>query len=289
MSQNSEHVKKILATLDDIPTLPLVINRLMELLENPKSTAKDINDVIKTDQSLTAKTLKLVNSAYYGFPRKIGTVTDAVVILGFNTVRSLALSATVCKLFSGEKTEYFDRAELWEHSMAVAFASRLIAKKVRYPEQEEAFVAGLLHDIAKVIEDQYFHDIFIEAVKMSKDNGISLIDAEREVIGMDHSLIGRRIADKWNLPFKVTKVIGYHHQPEFGGIGDEKILTSIVHVADSVVKLRKIGNSGNYGPIVLDKSAVELLKITKQDLAEVVKKLLIEMEKAADFLKIVKE
>lgn len=289
MSQNSEQVKKVLATLEDIPTLPTVINKLMELLENPKSTAKDINDVIKTDQSLTAKTLKLVNSAYYGFPRKIGTVTDAVVILGFNTVRSLALSATVCKMFSGGKSEFFNRGDLWEHSMAVAFASRIIAKKVKYPEQEEAFVSGLLHDIAKIIEDQYFHETFIEAVNASREKGLSLIDTEREIVGMDHSLIGRRIADKWNLPFKVTKVIGYHHQPEFGGTGDEKMLTCIVHIADSIVKIRKIGNSGNYGPIVLNKDAVATLKISKQDLAEVVQKLVVEMNKASEFLKIVKE
>ncbi len=289
MSQNSEQIKKVLATLEDIPTLPMVINKLMELLENPRSTAKDINDVIKTDQALTAKTLKLVNSAYYGFPRRIGTVTDAVVILGFNTVRSLALSATVCKMFSGGKSEFFNRGALWEHSIAVAFASRIIAKKVKYAEPEEAFVAGLLHDIAKIIEDQYFHEEFIEAVVLSKEKKLSLIDAEREAVGMDHSLIGRRIADKWNLPFKVTKVIGYHHQPEFGGTGDEKLLISIVHIADSIVKIRKIGNSGNYGPVTLNKAAVTALKVSKQDLADTVQKLLVEMKKASDFLKIVKE
>lgn len=288
MAQDNDRIKKIISSIADLPTLPIVVTKLMELVDNPMSTARDINNVIKTDQSLTAKTLKLVNSAYYGFPRSIATVTDAVVILGFNTVRSLALSATVCKMFSG-KSESFDRSQLWEHSIAVAFASRIIAKKVKYQEEEEAFVVGLLHDIAKIIEDQYFHEDFVKAIEESKSKKIDLTIAEKEYIGMDHSLIGRRIADKWSLPSKVTKVIGYHHQPQFAGVGEDKILASIVHVADVVVKIRKIGNSGNYGPLAINKAAVETLKISKVDLADTVQKLVIEMKKAADFLKIVQE
>lgn len=283
-----EKLKKILTTIEEIPTLPVVITKLLELIENPLSTAREINDVIKTDQSLTAKTLKLVNSAYYGFPRKIGTVTDAVVILGFNTVRSLAVSATVCKLFEGGSDD-FKRELLWEHSIACAFASRIIAKMVRYPEEEEAFVAGILHDVAKVIEDQYLHEDFIKAVISSRENGVQLTDAEKEYIGIDHSLIGRKVADKWNLPLKITKVIGFHHQPQFAGVGDDKTLASIVYVADSLVKIRKIGDSGNYGPVVLNKDILDTLGLGKKELAEVVQKLIVEIKKAEEFLKIARE
>ena len=283
-----EKYKKLLATIEEIPTLPVVINRLLELIETPLSTAREINDVIKTDQSLTAKTLKLVNSAYYGFPRKIGTVTDAVVILGFNTVRSLAVSATVCKLFEGGSDD-FKRELLWEHSIAVAFASRIIAKMVRYPEEEEAFVAGILHDIAKVVLDQHMHEYFVKAVIASRERGIQLTEAEKEEIGVDHSIIGRKIADKWNLPLKITKVIGYHHQPQFSGVGDDKILTSIVAIADSLVKIRKIGDSGNYGPVVLNKEILDSIGLGKKELAEIVQKLIVEIKKAEEFLKIARE
>ena len=268
MAINSEQVKNLIAKIDDLPTLPNVITKIMEILENPKSTARDIDNVIKTDQTLTAKTLKMVNSAYYGFPRRITTVTDAVVILGFNTVRSLALSATVCKMFLGGSKD-FDREALWEHSIAVAFASRIIAKRVRYSDEEEAFVAGLLHDVAKIVEDQYFHEEFMKAVTKSKNELISLLECERQELGMDHSLIGRRVADKWNLPLKITKVIGYHHQPEFAG-GEDQEITSIVHVADVLVKIRKIGDSGNYGSIEINKTAIAALKLNKKDLAEIV-------------------
>lgn len=287
MALNSEQVRNLIAKIDDLPTLPNVISSILEILENPKSTARDIDNVIKTDQALTAKTLKMVNSAYYGFPRRITTVTDAVVILGFNTVRSLALSATVCKMFLGG-TKDFDREALWEHSIAVAFAARIIAKRVKYPDEEEAFVAGLLHDIAKIVEDQYFHEEFMEAVNRSKDEEISLLETEREELGMDHTLIGRRVADKWNLPIKITKVIGYHHQPEFAGI-DEQEITSIVHVADVLVRIREIGDSGNYGPIDINKTAIATLKLAKKDLAEIVQKLIVEMKKAEDFLEIIRE
>lgn len=287
MAINSEQVKNLIAKIDDLPTLPNVITKIMEILENPKSTARDIDNVIKTDQTLTAKTLKMVNSAYYGFPRRITTVTDAVVILGFNTVRSLALSATVCKMFLGGSKD-FDREALWEHSIAVAFASRIIAKRVRYSDEEEAFVAGLLHDVAKIVEDQYFHEEFMKAVTKSKNELISLLECERQELGMDHSLIGRRVADKWNLPLKITKVIGYHHQPEFAG-GEDQEITSIVHVADVLVKIRKIGDSGNYGSIEINKTAIAALKLNKKDLAEIVQKLILEMKKAEEFLKIIKE
>ena len=287
MAINSEQVKNLIAKIDDLPTLPNVITKIMEILENPKSTARDIDNVIKTDQTLTAKTLKMVNSAYYGFPRRITTVTDAVVILGFNTVRSLALSATVCKMFFGGSKD-FDREALWEHSIAVAFASRIIAKRVRYSDEEEAFVAGLLHDVAKIVEDQYFHEEFMKAVTKSKNELISLLECERQELGMDHSLIGRRVADKWNLPLKITKVIGYHHQPEFAG-GEDQEITSIVHVADVLVKIRKIGDSGNYGSIEINKTAIAALKLNKKDLAEIVQKLILEMKKAEEFLKIIKE
>ena len=287
MAINSEQVKNLIAKIDDLPTLPNVITKIMEILENPKSTARDIDNVIKTDQTLTAKTLKMVNSAYYGFPRRITTVTDAVVILGFNTVRSLALSATVCKMFLGGSKD-FDREALWEHSIAVAFASRIIAKRVRYSDEEEAFVSGLLHDVAKIVEDQYFHEEFMKAVTKSKNELISLLECERQELGMDHSLIGRRVADKWNLPLKITKVIGYHHQPEFAG-GEDQEITSIVHVADVLVKIRKIGDSGNYGSIEINKTAIAALKLNKKDLAEIVQKLILEMKKAEEFLKIIKE
>ncbi len=287
MALNSEQVKNLIAKIDDLPTLPNVITKIMEILENPKSTARDIDNVIKTDQTLTAKTLKMVNSAYYGFPRRITTVTDAVVILGFNTVKSLALSATVCKMFLGGNKD-FDREALWEHSIAVAFASRIIAKRIKYADEESAFVAGLLHDIAKIVEDQYFHEEFMNAVRKSRENEVSLLDTERDELGMDHTLIGRRIADKWNLPLNITKVIGYHHQPEFAGAEDQEI-TSIVHVADIVVKIRKIGDSGNYGPIEINKTAIAILKLTKKDLAEIVQKLLQEIKLAEEFLKIIRE
>ncbi len=287
-AKTSLEIKKIIESLDELPTLPIVVTKLMQLVDNPLSTARDINNVIKTDQALTAKVLKLVNSAYYGFPRSIATVTDAVVILGFNAVRSLALGATVCKMFSGGSEE-FNREDLWEHSIATAFAGRIIAKKVKYKEEEQAFVSGLLHDIAKIIEDQIFHEEFINAVVKSKEEQISLLETEKEFIGMDHALIGRRIADKWKLPIIITKVIGYHHRPKFAGDEQEKTIASIVHVADAIVKIRKIGNSGNYAKINLDREAVQLLKLTKKDLATIVKELIVEMRNAADFLKIIKE
>lgn len=286
MSTKLENVRKTLSKVEELPTLPTVVTQLMSLTENPLTTANDINNVIKTDQALTAKTLKLVNSAYYGFPRSIGTVTQAVVILGFNTVKSLAIGATVCKIFDGG-SEKFDRKRLWEHSIAVGFAARILAKHVKYQDEEEAFVCGILHDIAKIVEDQKFHDDFIKAVLESKEKTIDLSELEKKHIGMDHSAIGKRIANIWNLPVNVTKAIGFHHNPRFAG--EYKRLASIVHIADAVVKIRKIGDSGNHGKVDLDKEVTKELGIDKKALTIIVKKLLAELKKADEFLKIIKE
>ncbi|MBC7348287.1 MAG: HDOD domain-containing protein, partial [Clostridia bacterium] len=120
----------------------------MRLTEDPDSTAADLNGVIGQDQALTAKILRLANSAYYGFPRRIGTITEAVILLGFNTIRNLVLTASVSQVLQREAPGYgLAKGELWRHALTSAMAARLLARKVRYRGAEEAFVAGLLHDI----------------------------------------------------------------------------------------------------------------------------------------------
>ncbi len=284
MVRSIDEIKKKIDRITELPTLPIIITELLGLLDNPKSTPKDINELIKNDQSLTSKTLRLVNSSYYGFPRAISTVTEAVVILGFDTVRNLALSASIVKVLKNGGS--FNKNEFWYHTVAVAFMTRIIAKHIKYPKIEVAFVAGLLHDIAKVFEDQYFEKEFIEAIRLSKEKGEQLYKVEREVLGYDHAAIGKRLADSWSLPESIVAAMAYHHDLDKNIYPEHTTLVEIVYISDVLVRLKKMGNSGNYGKTGISKKILEKLKIKKDDLVQFLKKLEKELEKGNSFIEL---
>lgn len=287
MAKSIGEIKRKLDRITELPTLPIIITELLGLLDNPKSTPKDINELIRNDQSLTSKTLRLVNSSYYGFPRGISTVTEAVVILGFDTVRNLALSASIVKILKGGGA--FDKTEFWRHTVAVAFMSRIVAKHVKYSNVEVAFVAGLLHDIAKVFEDQYFSEEFYESVELSREKIIQLYMAEREILGYDHAAIGKRLADSWNLPQGIVAAMAYHHDLDKNVYPEHTTLVEIVYLSDALVRLKKIGNSGNYGKTSVSKRVMEKLKLKKETLALFLKELDTELDKGNSFLELINE
>lgn len=279
---------KILKKIEEIPTLPAIITQVIKIANDPKSTADSLNKIITKDQSLTSKTLKLVNSAYYGFPRTINKITEAVVILGFNTIKSLAMSVSVCELFSDETdVEGFSLSGLWRHSVSVGICSELIGKHIKHPLTEELFILGLLHDVGLVVECQYFREDFVECLRAAK-SGKVLQDVEKEIIGIDHGLIGKKVTEQWKLPKMISSVVGFHHQPKFA-YGDTKELTSIVYFADIICRLKKIGTSGSYIMEKLQPEAFEAIKFKKEDIKIIASQIDSAMEKAKDFLDLTKE
>ncbi len=282
MAMSMDEIKKKIEKIDQLPTLPIIITELLGLLDNPKSTPREINELIKNDQALTSKTLRLVNSSYYGFPRKIATVTEAIVILGFDTVRNLAVSAGMVKLLKGKGI--FDKEKFWHHTVAVAFMSKLIAQKVKYQNPEVAFVSGLLHDIAKVFEDLYFNSEFLKALQMSKDTGKSLNESEVEVLGYDHGAIGKRLGDSWNLPKPIVASIAYHHDFDKNIFPEHEQLIAIINISDTLVRLKKIGDSGNYGKSLVSLKIMNTLKLTKEQIPSIMKEFDEEIKKGSAFL-----
>ena len=205
METKQQKLLNLVAKISSLPTLPHVVTKLEAMLENPNVSAEEVNRVISSDQVLTTKILKLVNSAFYGFPGQISTVTHAVVILGFSTVHSIALSTSVFDLFDMEtKAGRFERKKFWEHAIATAVISKLIAQKYLPTDAEKAFVAGLIHDIGKVILDQFLHvylDCIIEEVY--KDD-ILFVDAERKVMDCGHDEMGAWLAEKMVITLGIT-------------------------------------------------------------------------------------
>jgi len=232
--------------LQDLPPLPVVIVRVMQTINDPTTSASDLNRLISADQALASKVLRLVNSSYYGFPRKISTITNAVVILGFNTVRNLATSLGVFNAFDarGQKTA-LDREAFWAHSMGVAAAAGVIARRkgIGAKSVEEVFIGGLLHDIGKLFLDQYFPDQYAIAIKLAAAAKISVWEAEKTALGVGHALVGKRIAEKWNLPLSLTAMITLHHQPVFAKEHFE--LAATIQAADHIARKLAIGNAGD--------------------------------------------
>ncbi|PLX15806.1 MAG: HD family phosphohydrolase [Candidatus Muiribacterium halophilum] len=275
-----------LRKIEEIPTLPSVAAKVLEVANSENSTATDLNRVISQDAALTTKTLKLVNSAYYGFPRTVTKITEAIVILGFNAVKNLALSVSVCEFFN-KADDNFDRRKLWLHSVGVAVTTGLIAKKLNIPgDNEEAFIAGLLHDIGIIIEDQFLHDEFIESLKVAKEKDIPIEHAEKEVLGMDHASIGKKILQSWKLPGNLSKIIGFHHEPQYA-YADTKRDTAIIYIADLICKLKKIGFDGDTVIPKLRVEAFKALGLKKEDIKEIAKDVDEELKKAEDFINLI--
>jgi HD-like signal output (HDOD) protein len=251
--------------------LPTVVTQLISLIEDPKSSARQVAQLISTDQALTAKILKVANSAFYGFPREISTVQLAIVVLGFEQVKNLSLSVAVLRRFSsGKEHRLFDRQRFWDHAIACGVAGRMLAKKVHPRMEGEAFVAGVLHDIGKLILIEYFFDEFSEALELAETEDLTIIEAEEQVLGVTHSDIGGWLAEKWNLPPSLVNAIAFHHRP--GEMDEPDELVNFVHLANALVRHHQIGTSGDLHPPVIDPEVATRFKpneeMTSEELLE---------------------
>ncbi|NPV28601.1 MAG: HDOD domain-containing protein [Firmicutes bacterium] len=249
----------------DLPALPQIVARVLKLTEDPNSTVKELNDVICQDQALTAKVLRLANSAYYGFPRRIGTIVEAIIILGFNTIRNLVLAVSVHSLLCKEVPGYqLGRGELWRHSIACAMAARTLARRVRFPSPDQAFIAGLLHDIGKVILSVYVREAFEEIIEKVHEAQIPFIQAEEEILRFTHAVIGSKVADKWNLPVPLVEAIAFHHNPQLAK--ENQKLAALVHLADAICMMMGIGLGGDGLYYPLAPEALSLLGLESEDI-----------------------
>ena len=278
----NEAFKRILDGIEKVPTLPVVVNSILELMENPKTSAEDVNRIIRMDQSLAARILKIVNSAFYGFPRQISTVTQAVVILGFNAVKSLALSASVIQIFGTKSSDGFDVKEFWEHSICTGIMANMVGRRINYPLPEECLIAGILHGIGKLVFDQYLHSLFIQAVKKAKKEKKLLHHAEREVFGTDHCRVGAMLAEKWRLPLQLVEAINYYPNP--GLANYNPTLAALAHIGNYISRKKRCGDPGDLVVPRVGDDARKILKIGQTDIDQYLRSAQGELEKVDDLL-----
>ena len=183
--------KKIIAKIDDLPTLPRTVLKITELVNDPKSSAKDIARVITDDQVLTARLLKLVNSSFYGLPQRISTVTGAIVLLGFDAIRNLLLTTSVFDMFATRnKSRLQEQERFWDHSLGCAVGAKVIGNFLRHDKIEELFVCGLLHDIGKIVEMRFLPTEFSKVASTVEKENILMIAAENKILGFNHADLG---------------------------------------------------------------------------------------------------
>ncbi|MEX0775983.1 MAG: HDOD domain-containing protein [Phycisphaeraceae bacterium] len=219
--------------ISSIATLPEITLQIIRLVEDPNSSAQDLNKVISHDPALGARILKVVNSAFYGLPGQIGSINRAIVLLGLNAVKNIAIAASLAKLFrGGQICAGFSARELWAHSIAVASATRLLAKHVNLNLPDEAFLAGLIHDIGIMVEVQARRPKFIEAMeKLDATPGLTFRAAEHATLGANHEQFGAGLCKAWKFPASFAYVTGHHHNPMELAAG-HRTLACLVHVAD---------------------------------------------------------
>lgn len=281
-------LKKIIEQISGLPTLPAVIGKVTQLMQNPKISASEVGQALSTDQSMASKILKVVNSSFYGFPSRITTVTHAIIILGFNSVKATALSASVFSTFGkSDRETSFNREAYWKHSIGVGSAAKILAKRLQMKEVEEAFLAGLMHDIGKVILDQFVHEAFEQVLKVTKEKNCFIIQAEKEVLGgISHCEIGAWLAKKWNLNEEFIYIIENHHNPS--SASNNFKMASVVHVGDVFARAMELGNSGDMLIPKINPAAWKLLNLTGDILPQIFKEIAEEVRKAEVFFNLLK-
>jgi len=236
---SDKKIKLIINRIHNLPTPPMVFTQVNKVLNDPKTSAYQIGAIISEDPALSAKVLKLTNSSFYGIPRTITSVKQAIVILGLDVVKSLVLSASVFETFSKQykiDKSYID--DFWRHSLSVAFMARIISRMKSFPsllEAEEAFSAGLLHDIGKLVILAHMPNEYQEIKKNLTENPWQETSPmEEKVIGFDHAMVGAYLAEKWNLPAQLATAIKYHHCPD--DCESNSITNYIIHLSNYLAR-----------------------------------------------------
>lgn len=277
-----EKFKQVKYRVKDVPSLPEVVTKVMELVQDPNSSAVQLSNVISHDTGLTSRVLRLVNSAYYGFPKQISSIQHAITILGFTTIRGLVLSSSIFKIFAprNDKTKVLDYKKLWLHSLVTAIASKKINQFLFFQEEDDIFSSAILHDIGKIILDQYDHENYLAVLQDAPypmDNRIML--AEKTHCGINHQDLGFMVAEEWNLPASLAEVVRYHHYPLEST--EYTRLASIVYTGNVLSHI--VLDFDNFDIGLFDERVLDYLGLNEDDLSKIYDEVNMGLDNIVDF------
>ncbi|MEM9166513.1 MAG: HDOD domain-containing protein [Planctomycetota bacterium] len=271
--QREQILTEAIGEISHIATLPEITLKIIELVEDPSSTAQDLHKLISCDPALCSRVLKVVNSSFYGLPGQIASINRAIVMLGLNAVKNIAIAASLAKLFrGGQLTPFFAARDLWDHSIATAAATKLLADKLGYGLTDEAFLAGLIHDIGFMVEMQYDRNKIIDVLDRVKPDadGVpsgNMFEAERELFGVTHEEFGQALCDRWKFPKTLVSVTRFHHEP-MKAPGEHRTLCNLVYVADRIAAEHETGFRLDLPSLDFDPAVLEALSISREKLDE---------------------
>jgi putative nucleotidyltransferase with HDIG domain len=235
MNPIDENKARLIRQIEELPILPIISQKILEVAADKNTSLRDLSRIIERDQVLAVKILKIANSAFYGFLSKVSSLEHALVLLGTDEVRSIVLGFSVYQFFSADKANSFDRARIWKHAMLCSQITKLLGMHFRIPDDGSLFLSGLIHDIGKVIIDQYFHKEFLQIIDYISSHNTTFSKAEKSILGATHYQIGAKLLKQWNFPPKVVMQILYHHAPWYSN--NYEVNSIILYLANILTKL----------------------------------------------------
>lgn len=282
-----------LQNINNLATIPQNAMQIIHIINNPDSSIKEISNLIERDAPLTTKILKIANSPFIGYPGQVVSLQRAITILGLNQIKNIVLAIALYSSFINfENSENFDREKFWLHSFGTGQIARHLCAAIGLHFVGEEFVGGVIHDVGKIILDQYFPREFKQIIEMSKKEKISLINAERKVLGADHAELGEWLLKHWQFPKALTEVVRYHHEPELATVAPE--LVSVIQISEVLCELWGIGFDGDMVSCILeDLQGWKILqskhsRLKDVDLERMTLDLYKEIETAREFMEIAK-
>jgi putative nucleotidyltransferase with HDIG domain len=272
--QGHDTVALAIKGISHIATLPEITLKIIHLVEDPNSTAQHLHSLISNDPALCSRILKVVNSAFYGLPRQIGSINRAIVLLGLNAVKNIAIAASLTKLFrGGEISRHFSARDLWVHSISTAACSKIISDELSLGLPDEAFLAGLIHDIGIMVELQVDRNKLIqvfEELKMTPDGvpGEEMRSAEERIFGADHQAFGAALCDSWKFPKSFSYVAGHHHDP-MSLPSQVRVLASVVYVAERLVAQWANGFRADITDLTISPQILDSIMLTPSQIAKI--------------------
>ena len=257
-----EQIKERVQTIIQLPALPTVAMEIVEMVDNPKTSASKLGKLISTDQALTAKVLKIANSPFYGFPRKISTIDFAIIVLGYDALKEIVISISLVSSLQKRSEGAFDAKTFWDHAITTGVLARRLARDLGYRVSGEVFVGGLLHDMGISILHRYFKNEYKRIAEILVDTDLTGLEAEESVLGVTHAEVGAWLAERWNLPGHLVEAIRLHHAPE--GAEVNKPLVALIHCADVIANRMNASAIDYEKGITFDRHALAFLHLDNE-------------------------
>lgn len=271
--------KLILRKVNELPAMPQTILKARQLLSSDKSSFEQLAQVLKSDQAIASRLLKLANSTYYGMRGKISSLQHASVVLGFGTLKEIIMMAGSSSMLSGTLPGYgLDTEDLWQHSLGTAFSAKSIAERISPELGEDAFVAGLIHDCGKLVLDEPILERKEMFTRLMEAGNESFLNAEKNILGFDHAEIAYALCSKWGVPETLGAAVRYHHMPA-SSRGDK--MTYIIHMADALAMMSGLGAGIDGLAYEMDDQTMTLLKFKEDDIPEVMEEMVDAVMKVA--------